>query len=1008
MWFGTQEGLNRYDGKEVVVFRKQPGVPDSLSHDVIRDIAEDSRQQLWIATRQGLTQYDRTHNRFILFPVFDNDVMVSRYNKLYLDSQQRFWVATDGNGLFRLDYHGQEIVVSKFDQVDELNTADVRAILLDSRNRLWIGTDHQGLFRIDQAGTFRFNLENHQLASNSVRTIHEDSRGAIWVGTRGGGLNRFNELKQQFIHYQHDPEDPRSLSHNRVYEVLEDKKGQLWIATDHGISLYDIDQDEFYNIHHKSSQASSLSHDRVLSIFEDRGGMIWLGTMAGINIWNPLLADFEHYRKVAEDTDTLSNNTVYALTETVDEHILIGTFGNGINILDPNSKKITSFQSINDPELQQQRVMSMLIDDQSRLWVGTLSNGVKIYDEKGILIKKFTHSENQPSSLSANGITDILQDSDGEYWVATYQKGLNRISNIDAKIEHINLEHNASGLLSENIYGLLEDDEGYIWIATDGGGLSRLDRNSGEIKTITNDPDVAESLSGNIVSYVFQDSRGYFWVGTFGNGLSVWRPEDRRNFRNRFVKFDMSSGLLSNSINAIIEDQFGNIWVSSNKGVNKIEPSLTIVSGINFSESIHENEFNQSAVLLSKKGRLYFGGLNGISSFPPDIDHVNKKPPELALKAIYIANNKQPLKLPPHQLRNIDFGYKDYLIAFEFVSFDYAQPERNQYQYKLEGFDPDWIQLGNNNRAVFTNLPPGQYKLKVKGSNNDGIWSDEKINLEVKVYPAPWFTWWAYSLYAATFCVLLILFIRHQARRLASEDMVYEQVKAQVKEKTNLYQKSNELLKHKLQTLQTISLFDEETQLVSQSAFFEMGTLALNWLVRALKERESERLQLFVFVLAIEIESEDLRDGAFSNDFANIVSQAVQPIADQFDVVARWDRLKLSGFVLQSCNNQAPTTAERLLTKIRKSISPQLPRFSLKLGYTTPLYEQSVEELDFESVMMLTEHLAQLAQADEGDCFVGIDKIHQPLNKAIVKQTLMTTNVDELRAWFAVKSGVIH
>jgi hypothetical protein len=464
----------------------------------------------------------------------------------------------------------------------------------------------------------------------------------------------------------------------------------------------------------------------------------------------------------------------------------------------------------------------------------------------------------------------------------------------------------------------------------------------------------------------------------------------------------MSNGLLSNSINAIVEDFDGNIWVGSNKGVNKIDTSFKVVNGINFSDSVHENEFNQSAALLSKRGRLYFGGLNGVSAFSPDIEHINQKQPEVKLKKIAIGNNEVVLNQPAHSLPKIEFGHRDYLITFEFIAIDYAQPEKNQYQYKLDGFDPNWINLGNTNRATFTNLPSGNFILKVKASNSDGVWSDEQVNLLVKVNPAPWKTWWAYSLYTALFCFALIYFIRYQARRLASQDVFHERVNQLVNEKTQLYIKSNDLLSQKVDYLKNLSLVDEETQLCSPTAFVEQGNLALRWLDLLQQESNNSDYKLYVFVLAIEMVQEP------SENLSNVITKVTNAINGQFDVVARWDKLTISGFVLQRAETNPAKLSCSVIQQIRNNMGSNTNRYKLSLGYTTPLYEQSIQQIDFDSIMLLSEHFAHFALGQAQDAYAGIDKMYQPLNKTVLKQSLAAREIDDLDNLYAITLAVVE
>ncbi len=1001
MWFGTQEGLNRFDGKELRVYRYSANNSASIAHDVIRSIKEDSKGTLWVATSGGLSQYIPSTDNFKTFSITDNNVEVLRFNTLFLDSQGILWIGSDGNGLFQITNDGERAVVNKFTKIEALISADIRAITEDSRGRIWIGTNEQGVFLYTPNSIQHFVADGEagSLSHNSIRGLLEDSKGRIWVATRGGGLNKFDQLNRQFVIYQHDAKRDRSLTHNRVYKIYEDSKERLWIATDGGLNLYNNSSNDFTRIQHKSSQQAALNHNRVLSIFEDNGGLLWVGTLAGINIWNPNLAIFTHYRNIPEDQFSLVNNTVYALAQRTDNEIAIGTFGSGVNLLNLDSDQIRPLNSSSNNSDSARRIVSLMVDNKNNLWAGSLSKGVEVFSPDLQLIASYKHDEQDIDSLSADGITDMLQDSDGQIWIATYRAGLNLLDSQTQKFKRFNLSINGQGLVSDNIFSIAEDDEGYLWLATDGGGVSRLDKHTGTIKTFLNDPNDDHSLSGNIASSIYHDSKGRIWIGTFGYGLNLWLPADRRKNLNRFKRYSIESGLLSSTINGIVEDEEGFIWISTVRGVSRLDPQTDEISHFNLSDEIHNNELNQGAILRSRSGRLFFGGLNGVSSFFPSQVQKNNHVPNVVLTKVLYENEEVEFDKATYALQKVELTHKDYLVAFEFAALDFANPARNQYQYILDGFDTDWIDAKNRSRATFTNLPAGKYTFKVKGSNNDGVWSDEKINLEVVVHPAPWFSWWAYSIYAALFCIVLILFIRYQAQRFATQDLFQQQVQDKVAEKTELYFKTSETMKDKIQQLKAYALIDEETDLPSQVAFLEKGGLALKWLDKMDQEQENNRYQFVLFILDIQT-SEPL-----DNQASKLVVDVVKSLESDFDLIARWSELQIAGFRLQPKSDAATDTWKNIIEKAATCLEAQSLKFKLSLGYTLPPYEQGSQIIEIDSLMMLTEHTMHYARELEGHGYAGIDKVYQPLTTSILKQTLSTRNIASLESFYSVSSS---
>jgi ligand-binding sensor domain-containing protein/GGDEF domain-containing protein len=1007
MWFGTQEGLNRYDGKETRVYRYSAGNEFSVSHDVIRSINEDSNGQLWVATSGGLSRYLPGEDSFVRVKVYDNEEEVLRFNTLYLDNSGVMWIGSDGNGVYQLSNESDN-QIEKYTQLDALNQSDVRAIFEDSRGRIWVGTDGQGVFLIsnNQVQHFEPKEQKGALSNARIRTVEEDSKGRIWIGTRGGGINRYDELSKSFTVLKNIEGNKASLSHNRVYQIFEDSNDRLWIATDGGISLYDQSDDSFTQITHKSSQNSSLSHNRVLSIYEDKGGLLWFGTLSGLNLWDSKLATFSHYRNIPEDKNSLSNNTVYSLAETKSEDILIGTVGGGLNLLKPEKNTVHPFDSRNSDISTQKRVVSLLVDDDDNVWVGSISKGVKVYSSKLELLFEFDSEQDEQRKISANGITDILQDSDGDIWVATYRSGINHINKEYNVIKQYNLATNKSNLVSENIYSIIEDDEGFIWLATDGGGLSRLDKNTGSIITILNDAKNNKSLSGNIISSIYQDSKGRFWIGTQGNGLNMWAAVDRRKMNNKFRHYAIEDGLNSSTINGVVEDESGYIWISTVKGLNRLNPESNKIERYNTSDELHFNELNQGAILKSSNGDLYFGGLNGVTAFDPEKIRRNKHIPEVVLTNIFSESNALDLDKASFELDEIDLNHKDYLIAFEFAALDYANPDKNQYQYMLEGFDEDWISAGTRSRATFTNLPSGQYIFKVKGSNNDGIWSDESINLKVAVHPAPWFSWWAYSLYATLFCIILLIFIRHQAKRFAKHDLFQNQVNEKVDEKIQLYMQNNETLTKKVEKLDALSLVDHETQLLSQSAFISHLSTALDVQNALVTEDNRNESRLLIGLLDVEVES------------AVNHAQCLVKVAEQLKlksqdnlIIARWDESQLallmpiviplegqshnlSDDVYQrsekgtqiSIESVAKDTLDKLITCT--SGTDSLKATHLKLGVTLPKFALDGQTSDSELLLLLTEHMMYSAKQFTENTFIAIYETRKKLTNRLVKSIL--------------------
>ncbi|TQV72369.1 hypothetical protein FLL45_19340 [Aliikangiella marina] len=1015
LWIGTQEGLNRYDGKNIEVFRYLSSDSTSISNDVIRDIVQDKAGNLWIATNGGLNRFIGRSQTFDRLSIQDKNQAVERLNTLFSDSSGNLWIGSDGNGLFFLN-STNPTTIKKFTRVPQLENADVRAIFEDSRGRLWVGTDSQGLFLIEEGADNFLHFQASQssennLSHNSIRAILEDHKGHLWIGTRGGGLNRYNELSSSFEHYKSSPRDSKSLGHNRVYKILEDDLQRLWIATDSGVSVFDSARKEFQRIRHYSSQNSSLSHNRVLSIFQDKGKLIWIGTSSGLNQWNPHSASFIHYRKISEISESLSHNHIHGFAENKLGTVYVATFGGGLNYLKEGESQFNklSVSGKNTDEIIDEYLTTLMVDNNNQLWIGSVSRGAFVYSEDHKQLNNFKKENGNPQSLSDNGVTDILQDRDGEIWISTYRAGLNRKNKQGDGFKHYRKSEQPNGLVNENILQMMEDDDGYIWIATYGGGLFKLDKNSNTFTNYANDPDDQKSLSGNNVTVIFQDKMGRFWVGTQGHGLNRWEPEARRRGINQFKHYTTESGLNSSTVNGVTEDQFGYIWVSTNRGVSRLNPETNQFKHYNLADEIHYNELNLGAMLKSSSNRIFLGGLNGISTFLPDKISENLVVPNVVLTSIESENRILEFDKALTDISQVTFDHNDYLISFEFASLDYARPSKNNYQYKLDGFDPEWVNNGTLNRATYTNLPSGSYLLRVRGSNNNGVWSEDEINLTVNILPAPWLSWWAFTFYAAGFCLLLIFLIRLQARRLASQEVFQTLVSEKVSEKTELYNKNTDFLSAKLEQLKLKTNIDLETGLSNQKYLSELIFNLLQWI--NLNDLSQIRHQFCVLLVRLpELNDNESTKNEIYSKTIKQVAHHIQEKNDPNTIIVRWGMRDMGILTLVT---EGPDELHRSLTVLSDEIktmfeieSEQSEKLSIKMSFAlAPILGVNQHFFDGDRVLMMIEHLLHLQEANSSSKIIGIEKLNQIMSETLFTQLLESEEMTDFEKVFDIYNG---
>ena len=777
MWFGTQDGLNRYDGYEFIHLRHDPRNPASLRNDSIFALHVDADGNLWVGTQGGgLSRWDAQAESFTHFTEengapqgFDH----GRVRVITHDMNGILWVGLHESGLYRFDKStGQwEQFLNNPDDIKSLSDNQIRAIHEDSTGRLWVGTlDGLNLYDSTTGNFTRFKSDpqNPQsLSSNKIRSIYEDSQRCLWIGTLGGGLNRLNRSTGFFKRFEHDEMDPTSLSDNQARTILEDSEGRLWVGTDGGINLFQ-ENGSFIRYSHDSTDATSLSNDRIASMFQDRAGMLWIGSNGGgLDRWHPLDWSFGHYKGGIAG---LSNQVVYAFTEDSEGQLYVGTLGGGLNVLDRSSGNNQVFR--HDPQdafsLSDDRVTALLYDSKQTLWVGTLTGGLDRMIPGSGQFEHFRADANNTESLSSNVIMTIFEDRKGVVWAGTYGGGLNRFDRDTGSFtSYQNEGGNPASISGNRISTITEDPSGALWIGTLGNGLNYFDRDSGQFRRFVHDPARDSSLSNNEIISLHLDPSGVLWIGTQGGGLNRLERLEAKMETTTFKRYSQHDGLPNNVIYGILPDRQGGLWLSTVRGLARFDTDEQTFEVFNATDGLQADEFNLGAHYRSQSGELFFGGMNGFNAFFPDQIERNSSIPPLALTSFLKLNEPAQIENPLNQIQQLDLSYRDYVVSFEFAALDYRSPADNRYAYKLDGLDDNWIELGNRHEITFTNLAPGSYNLKVKGSNSDGVWNEAGIDLPIFVSAPPWMQWWAYALYGliAAAIVLRFLYIQREKER---------------------------------------------------------------------------------------------------------------------------------------------------------------------------------------------------------------------------------------------------
>lgn len=785
MWFGTQEGLNRFDGIDFKVFAHDPEDPQSISDDTIRTMILDRSGLLWIGTDSGgLSRFDsasRTFTSYLHDPEDPTSISDNRVRVVYEDSAGDLWIGTDGSGLDRFDRESETFSHYANDPADpdSLASDNVWSILDDSDGLLWVATD-SGLSRLDRrTKTFRHYKHDPgdpgSISDDQVRVLYADGENNLWIGTERGGLNRFDRENGLFERFVHDPNDASSISSNRVNAIYQDGSGVLWIGTVQGLNAWNPATRAFERYVNDQSDRYSLPHNNVLAIYQDRGDVLWIGTYGGLSRWTPATRAMLHYRNDADDPSSLSENAVTSFAEDTTGKIWIGTFGGGLNLLDRSTDRFQQLRHDpnDDNSLSSDRVMAVLVDSDGVLWAGTRAAGLNRYDMEAGSFTRYSHDPEEPTSISADGVTYILEDSDNDLWIGTFGGGLNKF---DAETQQFtSFRHDPSdslSLSSDRILLLFEDREGSIWIGTYGGGLNRFDRATNTFTRYPGEPAQRDGLSADVVTMIEEDPYGNLWIGTQGGGLNRWRAADRRAGNASFERFSELDGLPHATIYDGVWDQEHYLWLSTSLGLSRLDIETLEFKNYDTSHGLQADEFNLAAGYAAADGQLFFGGVNGFNAFRPDSLRGGRKPPQVVITSFLSMNKPVDLGQVASGDKGLQLRHDQYAIGFEFAGLDYAAPERNRYMYQLVGLDRDWMDSGFDRRASYTNLPPGEYTFRVKAANNDGVWSEQDAALTFRMLPAPWATWWAYLVYASIAVLLTLAAFRHHARRARETAML--------------------------------------------------------------------------------------------------------------------------------------------------------------------------------------------------------------------------------------------
>ncbi len=785
LWFGTMYGLVRYDGYQYVSYRYNPDNPNSLSNDDIVCLLEDRGGNLWVGTfGGGLNRIERatgTMTRYTHDPGDSSTITNGIVWSICEDHGGKIWLATNGGGVEKLDPVTGAWTHYRHDPANTNSLAEdvVFSIVEDAAHALWIATKSSGVNILDSTRMKFTSIRNdpHQrtsLGSDAVRRLYVDAGGDVWVCTYGGGLNRFIRETGTFMRFEHDSTNEKSLSMNVVNTVMRDRSGICWVGTPAGLDRLDPATGGVTRFAHRDSDPNSLSSSNVVALLEDASGLIWIGSYQG-GVDKLLTGErrFRYYRHRTEEASSLSENSVHAILEDRTGVLWIGT-NEGLNASSDSGRSFRhlTWDPKNENSLSGKIVNAIAEDSSGALWVGT-QRGVSRLDPGR---KAWTHFRQDPKdmhTLSNDADTAIAASRarPDEVWIGT-AVGLNRLNMRDRTMTRFLTDpHDSTSLGNNYVLSLFEDRQGILWVGTF-GGLNRFDPARGLFTRYLQDPRDPKSLSNNYCLSMAEGRDGALWIGT-GGGLNRL---DRGS--GAFTHFGRKEGLPNAVICGIIETQPGVFWLSTYLGLSQFTVRTLEAKNFDATDGLQSNMFSAGAYCRRRSGELLFGGINGATAFYPESAPHNAYVPPIAITSFMLFDNTQSnlmAQLPGR--RSVTLSYRQNFFGVAFSALDYTEPSKNQYAFKLEGFDEDWIQSGNARFARYMNLSPGEYLLRVKGSNNTGVWNENTPPLRIIITPPFWRTWWFYSLSAAAFCASIFLAYHFRVRQKVARLTELERVR---------------------------------------------------------------------------------------------------------------------------------------------------------------------------------------------------------------------------------------
>jgi ligand-binding sensor domain-containing protein len=937
LWFGTEDGLNKFDGFTFKVYRFDPEDSSSISDNWIQHIyMEDSDGDLWMETGDGnINVFSPRTDRFVKIVPSDSATGFLPFRKIYFINQDRnnwVWISTD-RGLFTVsksDWKISQLFVNR----EKVKPRIFLHFMDDNQENVWLGSNNglatynykikgasdsllaeklpnkaiQGIQQLNdktwvitegEIVGYNHPKSYHKIISfnsllsrvddgtgmrrllNMFAFVRKDSQDNLWIGTQKGLLS-FGAKSEKVSIYLHNPADKSSLPSDYITKFYEDKNGNFWVGTTKGVSQFIPGNNSFRRF---GLNSDSLTNTRIVNIFEDKTGRIWLknqseqaegsqlfyldnkteqfiqakkrnhnpegmpvdmvydpfidhqgnlwfGTYgSGVILYSPFQKKFELIRHYPEISNTPAGNSVWGMSEDSQGRLWIALFQDGLDCYDPATGKTIHYKEKLRAFTGSRNfnVITAVCDDQNRVWIGTTGQGMICLEIASGKMTQYLNNPKLENHTASNFILAITKDREANLVISTPNAGLDLFNPKTGRFTNLkNVPGDSNSLFNNYVRYAIGTSDGNYWISCD-GAISFYNPKEKIMKHYASLKNKGKGILTDKASCIFEDSKGNIWIGTHGGGLSLF---DRK--KEEFRYWVEKDGLINNVIYGILEDNNSNLWISTNNGISCFNPEKNTFKNYYVNDGLQAGEFNANSFHKSQKGKMYFGGINGITTFFPDDIQPDPVPPKVAITGFQIYNKK--VEVLPFDKRTLSKGNENRIIerddhlylteniayakklklrynykvfTFEFAALRYDMPERCTYMYKMEGFENDWNLAGNRRFASYTNLPPGKYVFKVTAANADGIWNPEPARIEIEIIPPFYLTWWFISFVVASLILASTSFVVKREKNLKrTRQFLEEKVKLRTRE---LNEKNEEL------TLRNIQILKQKEEIAHQA-----------------------------------------------------------------------------------------------------------------------------------------------------------------------------------------------